>query len=225
MEFGPIVETLSTTIGGCRTHCREHDIEAKLAVDRAALPSRYDLLGTALSKFHPKAVLLTEYPNPIQDQKGRFCKDETFAFHPIFLPRIFEGLPFADLGLKGSSTEYAYGQLFGTLPDIMKNAASRNGWTLVTGVHAASRKSGYCSTRRWYQPYSTSRDGQGDVASQRIGEGEPNAFIHKAEKPGELDEQRDILKSSVSTGAMHPNMFGYSIMGDAVYNAMAQPRN
>ena len=197
MDFGPQIMNVALTLGGCKTACMDK-IADLVKKDIARLSGRYDRLGAELKKFEkPAPIFLTQYGDPVKDEKGHFCDDSAWSNRPIFFSPDIESIPFLGFGVKSKPVEFTYNKLLGTLNEAQEKAAIKNGWIFLSGMQEATSKKGYCSRRRSFQPYDVSQEGQGVVPIQH-----------------------DVLKTAISTGAMHPNMFGYSAMGDSVFHAM-----
>lgn len=214
MQFGPVIQALA--LGPCDADCRQEKIIDPLTEAADGLKDRYLHLGHAINALNPKKrVFLMQYPVPVRNEAGEFCKDNLMSIRPMFFSPALTAVPFVGLGLRNGATEFAYEQIFTRLPQKMRAAANDNGWTYVSGLEAASNTKGYCSRRRWYQNYTTAALSQGVIPEQSIGQGDPVEFVDRN------GEKRAVLPFPISSGVMHPNMFGHSLMGDAAFKAMS----
>lgn len=193
VRFGDLVVDLNLP---CDAACQAR-LRARITDDLARLPAQFDRLGLAMrDRFAPKTVIITQYPDPTHDEKGRLCDDGRWAaLRPTFLPRALAAVgSLMGVGITAGDAGFAYEQIHQPLNAIVRDAAHRHRWKIDRGVDRDSRTKGYCSRTRWFNHYREAVIRQGELL--------PITF--EAPPHGRQDMK------GISTGAMHPNVFGHN---------------
>lgn len=124
----------------------------------ARLPDAYATLNDRLQdafadlRREPGRVLITEYPDATQDEKGGFCGPR-----PERLPDI------ADIpGWSTSEWTWVAQTVTPGINGALRTAAGSNGWTPVTGIFEGFARHGLCSDDNWINRIQESLVHQGD---------------------------------------------------------------
>lgn len=108
-----------------------------------SLPDRYNALAGALAEVlpavagDPARVLISEYPNAVEDEDGRACDADTHG-----LARMLPGVTAAESAWFRNTVTLG-------LNGMIQEAATAHGWTKVGGIYDAFSKHGYCARDSW----------------------------------------------------------------------------
>ncbi len=115
----------------------------------ADLPAKYDELAAALAAVVPAdKVYLTQYFNPTRDDNGNYCDGV-----------LGPGFP---LGITAAEMSWADRNVVTNLNKYGQDAATRNGWTYVSGIADQFYNHGYCATAHYVDQVSESFQDQND---------------------------------------------------------------
>jgi hypothetical protein len=136
------------------------------------------LADTIKRELNPRYVLITEYPNPVHDEKGRFCTayDEHFEVAPTHLTNgpiepVTGIMKWLEVGgamknVYSYESEFMEDSLITPLNSALKRAVLRHaddGWRYVGGMVEMTLPHGFCSKSPWVNTLKTSFAAQGDV--------------------------------------------------------------
>jgi hypothetical protein len=164
-----------------------------------ALPAKYDQLAKEIqSTLHPKVVIVTEYPTAMFDRDDHKPGNGCGLFD-------LTGPAGAIHRLGISASDAAFIEEMGNkLNDVIHAAAGRNGWQVVTGVAAAFKGHGYCSSHPFWRSAEESCNTQDDLE----GTMHPNATGARviAELAGRLvdAELNRLTTKDPAAGVGHP---------------------
>ena len=134
------------------TGATQGEIRARVRAKLKKLPGQYDMLAQKINdRLDPKTVLITEYPTALFDGSN--------------------GKPSAGCGLFDftgpagvSASDAALIESVGNrLNELIREAATRNGWTVVTGVAEDFKRHGYCSRQPFFVAAEESCNRQDDL--------------------------------------------------------------
>jgi len=184
--FGRVVGTCLRPVEDCSKDAQLSSIITNGDPDNATvvlginrLPAALDQLAAAIKdQLNPTYVLITEYPNPVHDQKDFFCNgyDEHFEVAPTHLTwgniePVTGILKWLRIGgsmreVRSYESEFLESSLLEPLNRELRNAATRHrsdGWRYVAGATEMSRPHGYCAKTSWFNTLKASFQTQGDV--------------------------------------------------------------
>ncbi len=113
------------------------------AQGKIRLPTRYAALAEELADAFPAVagdparVLISEYPNAVEDEDGRACDADTHG-----LARMLPGVTAAESAWFRNTVTLG-------LNGMIQEAATAHGWTKVGGIYDAFSKHGYCARDSW----------------------------------------------------------------------------
>jgi len=137
-----------------------------------------ELASTIKQQLNPRYVLITEYPNPLHDEQGRFCNgyDEKFS---VIQQNLTSGAYEPETGIAkwleaGGAMKYVLqneaqfmeNSLINPLNLQLSKAAQRHaadGWIYVGGMVEMTLPHGYCAKEPWDNTLKLSFQTQGDV--------------------------------------------------------------
>ncbi|MDX2020052.1 MAG: FG-GAP-like repeat-containing protein [Deltaproteobacteria bacterium] len=191
---------------------RNDDLKAKVSRGLSLLPDSYRQLDVTIrSMLNPRAILIAEYFDPTQTTNGN-CQSMVFndaveitydrTVDPI-LPYTFvwPNVTAAATALKWITNQddgridfneiaWARDNVVKPLNDVIRNAASANGWTHVGGIASDFAKAhGYCADDHWIVRYNESFAAQG----REEGTMHPNRVGHAAIANRFLESLRRVL--------------------------------
>lgn len=190
------------------------------------LAGELDALAAALeARLHPSAVYLLEYPDPTGAPGGGLCPEIAGDLTP----------PFGFHEIDTLEASAARSLVLQPLNLVLAEAASRHGWTYVSGVATAfAAGHGYCGTIPFYAP-TTNRELPGATGAFP-GLSSEQWYRHPAtldpagapDGPGvswyRTAAQSAVLQGPASrwdtTGTLHPNELGHRAMARALLQAM-----
>ncbi|MBX6381526.1 MAG: SGNH/GDSL hydrolase family protein [Microbispora sp.] len=154
-------------------HCAKSKAASKAADALTELPNKFVKLAGRLKQKLARdgQVYLTEYFNPLRNEKGNYC--------PI--------LPF----WSADESRWAEAEIVTKLNTAVRAAASGNGWTYIGGIAADFLPHGYCASRteKWVVTLGESLLGQLD---------EKGAF--HPNRAGQDDYRRRISEALAASG-------------------------
>jgi hypothetical protein len=185
--FGRVVAKCLTPFTNCSTDAQLASILQDGDPDRATeflgfnrLEGAYDQLADEIeAELNPRYVLVTEYPNPLHDEKGRFCNsmDENFEVVPQHLTwgtiapntGILRWLEFggAMKEVKSYESEFMENAFLRPMNSFLRRMVLKNvdrGWRFVAGTAELTYEHGFCSKERWFNTLKDSFQTQGDVS-------------------------------------------------------------
>lgn len=184
--FGRVVGKCLTPLTDCSKDQELRSIIEDGDPDNATQVLGQERLGGALdqlaetirTELNPTYVLITEYPNPVHDEKGYYCNgfNENFAVLPEHLlwgnikpaTGIAKWLQIggAMREVRSYESEFVEDNLINPLNKALKRAVLRHasdGWRYVGGMVEMSLPHGYCSQTPWVNTLKASFQTQGDV--------------------------------------------------------------
>lgn len=179
---------------------RRAEWEAWLDENRRTLGQRLDMLARDLeASLHPRAVLVTEYPDPLRDdgetaisRPGGLCDDlKNWAYNWQRMRIVRPTLGLRLTPVTAQESDFALERFLKPLNIKIANAAKDNqalGWRLVRGISRAAGRYGYCS--RWSH-FRT--------AQQALHQQGPQSYLYG--------------QPAISLGTAHPNMQGHWLYG------------
>lgn len=202
IKFGPVITDFALT--------ERRDSESE-KVFREAIRKNREILrndlatlnGQITAAVRPRAIYITEYPDPTKNQARKYCADGFFSSSP-FVPRIATVLGFR---ISSKEARIAYEEVVLGLQSDLSGMESV-GWRYVSGIASASEKKGYCSKTRWFQTYANSDSRQGEI---------PKVSLVKDMRDGAT---KSTTLGGFSSGAMHPNIFGHLSYADAIVRSI-----
>jgi hypothetical protein len=185
--FGRVVAKCLTPFTNCSTDAELASLLEKGDPNRATEFLGFDRLDGAFQQLaddiqqqlNPRYVLVTEYPNPLHDEKGEFCHsmDENFEVAPQHLTwgnlvPTTGILSWLSLGgamkeVKRYEAEFMETAFLKPMNSFLRKVVIKNadrGWRYVGGSVELTYEHGYCSEERWFNTLKDSFDIQGDVS-------------------------------------------------------------
>jgi hypothetical protein len=108
------------------------------------LPGKYARVADIISeKMRPLFTFITEYPNPLRDDKGDICDDSL-------------------LGISSDEATWAEERVVKQLNEAVRTAAGQHGWAYVGGIAERFHTHGYCADDHWIVQLKESYERQGD---------------------------------------------------------------
>jgi hypothetical protein len=184
MEFGP--QLVDCVLKTCRFP------KEKMAGLFAGLDAQLQKLPAMVSSIQARHIFYASYPDVTRDEKRNFCKGSIWDSQPDFTPWFLNLL---GVGISRVESERAFNEVLKPLNDAIKAftlANTAQGWVFVGGYQ---NDRGYCAKPSWIHRFKPSVDKQGVIG--RLAGSPPLEYI----------------AGLLSSGAMHPNVFGhYGIM-------------
>jgi len=232
--FGHVVGACLDPLSGAPNHtgncAANQDLIELLAngdPDNATVTLGLNRLGGALDQLadtvkrelNPRYVLITEYPNPVHDEKGFFCNsyDEHFEVLPSHIVSgnlvpttgILHWLAVggAMKNVHDYESDFMESSLINPLNSALKQAAQRHsadGWRYVGGMVEMTRPHGFCAAEPWVNTLKASFQKQGDLNG--------TAHLNKAgQKAYQYLLQKKIVELFNLASAPPVEMFGNQV--------------
>jgi hypothetical protein len=161
------------------------------------LDAFYRTLAERLATLRAHHTFIMTYPNMTRRNTSAsgHCNDAPFDLRRDFTPSFAVALGF---GIKGREAKSAEEHVLKPLNAMIAAVAAREGWSAIGGYR---QDRGFCAPRTWFHTFDQSMEKQGAIF-KRAGD--------------------QIVPSFISTGAMHPNVFGHAAMADALLAEIAK---
>jgi lysophospholipase L1-like esterase len=163
------------------------------------LPASYVELRDALGKLFPTPkILITEYPDLVRDQQGKYC--DSAPPNDKLLKRI-----------TGDEAEWASQTVITNLNCEVSRAAKRHGWIYVDGIQSGFFNHGYCADddHRWVNTFVDANRIQGTSRCRETGFGDciiSPGSVHPNEAGHQCIATRILLALKASGVVDSPNL-------------------
>ncbi len=163
----------------------------------ANLPALYNRLSRSLKRIGvaPQHVYLTEYFDSTRDEKGTFCdplirvdarelQPYTALIPNPFLRKLAAAATSVVLDFDRNEAQWANERVLTRLNQQVRAAATKHGWSLITGVADRFRTHGYCAQASWiigmFESFERQHDHNGTLHANPRGNSETAKLAVKA---------------------------------------------